>query len=252
MPPSPTPHDRPNQSAKAAPPVTALGAPDRLAASPVPLLAPLLAAVTVGQSRLPAAWMPAPMEAALTALGARVSWRDTGVTVRGRGLGGLTEPAAPLDLAGLPAPAPALALMAGLLATQPMVTVLLTPAEARPSEALITTLERIGARLVGAGPGRRSPLTLVGTAWPQALDLTAAAQSDATPTVALMALAAGLNCPGETRVPLPGPMAEPLARLLTAFGVPTRLDPPALAGGSPCLCLIGEAETVPVDLSEGS
>lgn len=226
--------------------MTSLGAP------PVPLLVPLLAAVTVGRSRLPAAWMPPPMETALTALGARVAWRDTSVTVRGRGLGGLIEPAAPLDLADLPDPAAALALMVGLLATQPMATVLLTPAEARPTEALITALERVGARLVGAGTGRRAPLTLVGTAWPQALDLTAAPQPDATPTVALMALAAGLNSPGETRVPLPGPMAEPLRWLLTAFGVSTHLDPTPLADGSPRLCLIGEAETVPVDMSEES
>jgi len=205
----------------------------------------------VGKSRLPAAWVPPPMGTILTVLGARVTRADTAVTVQGRGLGGLTEPAAPLDLTALPDPATALALLAGLLATQPMLAVLLTSADTVLPEGLIATLERLGARPVAAEGGRRSPLTLVGTAWPQALDLSAEPPSFSAAPIALMGLTAGLNSSGETRVPLPGPLAEALEPLLAAFGVPVHRDAIPLADGSVRLCLTGQAETRPVDIPQG-
>lgn len=246
MPPSlvptqpPGPPAAPTRAAVTAPAVTALGA--------------LMAAATVGESRLPAAWVPAPLARILVGLGARVRSTDTGVTVRGRGLGGLAEPTAPLDVAASPDGPVLLPPLAGLLATQPILVVILGPADMDLPADLIEVLMRVGARPRAAGEGRRSPLSIQGTAAPVALDLGADPPPSITPAGALAAVAAGLNSPGETRVPLPAPLAEALAALLTAFGVPARIaagpSPPA-DDGPVHLCLTGEVETRPVDIPAG-
>jgi len=159
----------------------------------------------------------------------------------------------PLDLTGLTEPIPILGLLAGLLATQPLMAVLVPPPDQPLPHGLLEALDRIGARAFASDGGRCGPVTVVGTATPMPQDLCAADAPEISTSIALAVLAAGLNTPGDTRVPLPAlltePLTTPLVALLGAFGVPVQVTPPIAETGPAWITISGEAETRPADLT---
>jgi len=207
-------------------------------------LAVLLAAATVGESRLPARLTPARTHTLAEALGAKVSAEPENggawTTITGRGLSGLLEPAAPLDLLTMPELVGA---CAGLMAGQAMTATLL--AQALPA-GLTEALKACGARVAAPGGGAHGPLTITGTDAPMAQDLTATQdRAPVSPAVALAALCAGLTAPGETRVMLPPALGDVVADLMAAFGVPITVAP---VGTGLHLSLTGQTETTPARL----
>jgi len=219
-------------------------------------LAVLLAAATVGESRLPARLTPTRTHALADALGAKVTAEPgngngdgdgdgdgdggTWTTITGRGLSGLLEPAAPLNLLTMPALVGA---CAGLMAGQAMTATIL--AGALPA-GLTEALEACGARVAAPGGGTHGPLTITGTDTPIAQDLTTTEDgAPVSPAVALAVLCAGLTAPGETRVMLPPALGDMAADLMAAFGVPITVAP---MGADLHLSLTGQVETTPARL----
>ena len=203
-------------------------------------LAALLATGAVGASRLPSAPVSQAARDLARSLGADV--RDDGGTtlVSGPGLGGLREPADPLDLRRCPH---LLAPLCGLLAGHPLAVVAL--AKAMP-EGLIGLLNAIGAHADGPNDGAAPPLSLRGTADPLVPTPDDAAMSVEPPALALTRLFAGLVSPGETSAALPPALANPLADLFAALGAPVAVR---LADARLRLTVTGAEELLPLHVS---
>ncbi|OYQ35928.1 hypothetical protein CHU95_06620 [Niveispirillum lacus] len=163
----------------------------------LPYLALILAAAARGTTHLTGIGGAGvlPLVTALTALGARLEegavagrW-----TVCGTGVGGWREPGCVLELGPAPGAVP---LLAGMLATLPLLCVLSADSEeGRTSlRPLRAALERVGAGFM-LGGGDRLPGCLIGTGWP-----LPAHHGDVSGAAALALLLAGLNSPGRTGV----------------------------------------------------
>ncbi len=156
--------------------------------------------------------------AAMRALGAEVT-RDKDGTwhVRGRGIGGLSEPADVLDMGNSGTSA---RLLLGILATAPFTTFLTGDASLRrrPMARVATPLERIGARFLarGAADGKLLlPLAITGTADPLPISYTLPVASAQVKSAILLA---GLGTPGETTVIEKAPTRDHTELMLRHFG----------------------------------
>lgn len=172
-------------------------------------------------------------------LGATVTRRGEGEwTVRGVGVGGLREPALPLEFGNSGTGA---RLVMGLVAGHPVTATFTGDASLsrRPMGRVMTPLARMGAHFQ-AREGGRLPLTLTGAR--QALPITYRLPV-ASAQVKSAILLAGLNAPGETVVIEPVPTRDHTERMLTAFGARVRTETDA--AGALTIRLEGQPELVP-------
>jgi 3-phosphoshikimate 1-carboxyvinyltransferase len=196
----------------------------------------ILAALAVGQSRiegLNAGGDVAATIAALRAMGARIApGGEAAWAVRGVGVGGLLQPAGPLELGNSGTSA---RLLMVLVASHPITADFIGDASLsrRPMGRLADPLRRVGARITADS----LPLRVEGT-----FPLVPARHRLTIPSAQVKAalLLAALNTPGVTIVESP-PSRDHLERMLPLFGVELRADGDALA-------ISGVAELTPCDL----
>jgi len=158
--------------------------------------------------------------AAMRALGAAAERSADGTwRVRGRGIGGLAEPADMLDLGNAGTGA---RLLMGLLATHDLTAFLTGDASlrGRPMGRVAKPLEQMGARIV-ARNGCRLPLAIIGTAEPLPITYCLPVASAQVKSAVLLA---GLNAPGETTVIEPEPTRDHTELMLRHFGVTVRVE----------------------------
>ncbi|HEY3238611.1 MAG TPA: 3-phosphoshikimate 1-carboxyvinyltransferase [Acidimicrobiia bacterium] len=186
----------------------------------------LLAAVASGTSRLSGVADGddvARTRSAVEALGARVRATGAGVSptsqggglsVRGSGFEGLTEPEGVLDCANS---GTSIRLLAGLLAGRPFHSVLDGDASLRrrPMARVVEPLRAMGARIDGRAGGTLAPLSirggpLVGRRHPLAV---------ASAQVKTALILAGLQAEGPTEVTEPATSRDHTERLLPTLGV---------------------------------
>jgi 3-phosphoshikimate 1-carboxyvinyltransferase len=214
----------------------------------------MLGALAVGETRIGGLLEGedvARTAAAMRALGAEV-WRDApgAWRVAGRGIGGLLEPEDVLDMGNS---GTAARLLAGILASHPMFSVLSGDASlrARPMRRVMTPLAACGARFT-ARAGDRLPLAIEGArdALPLAYRLPVASAQ-----VKSAVLLAGLNAPGLTIVEEPEASRDHSENMLRHFGAEVQVE--ALGRGRR-ITLTGQPElraadvTVPGDPSSAA
>ena len=192
--------------------------------------------------------------AALRALGADVmppdqaggAWRVNGV-----GVGGLTEPATALDLGNSGTSA---RLLAGLLATHPILSFIIGDASLsrRPMRRVTEPLAQMGAEFVTRS-GDRLPMAVRGTDLPVPITYETPVASAQVKSAVLLA---GLNTPGETTVIERTPTRDHSEHMLRQFGAEVAVS--AADGGGQAIMLIGQPELagqtvhVPGDISSAA
>lgn len=192
---------------------------------------------------------------AMRHLGATVERSDTADgtiwRVQGRGVGGLAEPAAVLDMGNSGTGA---RLIMGLLASHPFLTIVCgdQSLSARPMRRVIEPLSRIGARF-WARSGERLPLAMIGATDPLPIEYRLPVASAQVKSAILLA---ALNAPGETTVIEPEPTRDHSERMLRHLGASVEIEPQAGGGRAVRLRgypeLIGRAITVPGDASSAA
>lgn len=181
--------------------------------------------------------------AAMRALGAEVDrlgdgrWR-----LRGRGVGGLREPAEVLDMGNSGTGA---RLLMGLVATHPFTTFFTGDASlrSRPMKRVADPLSRMGARFV-TRDGGRLPAAVVGTDRPLPVTYELPVASAQVKSAVLLA---GLNTPGETTVIEREPTRDHTELMLRAFGAAVRVED--LEGGGRAVTVTGFPELVGRDVA---
>lgn len=184
--------------------------------------------------------------ACLEALGVAIARGATGtVTVTGRGLGGLTAPAVPLDCGNS---GTTMRLLSGVLAAHPFSSTLVGDASLsrRPMRRVIAPLTEMGARFEAA-PGDRPPLVIHGGHLVP-LDFQPDVPSAQVKSAVLLA---GLHVHGTTSVTEPAATRDHTERALDAFGAPATVDGRRIAvtGGRR---LRGRDLRVPGDISSAA
>ncbi|MDQ3946847.1 MAG: 3-phosphoshikimate 1-carboxyvinyltransferase [Actinomycetota bacterium] len=177
----------------------------------------LLAAVATGTSRLSGVADGddvARTRAAVEALGARVRGSGDGLTVRGGGFEGLSEPEGVLDCANS---GTSIRLLAGLLAGRPFHSVLDGDASLRrrPMARVVEPLRTMGAWIDGRAGGTLAPLSIRGG--PLAGRRHELAVASAQVKTAL--ILAGVQAQGPTEVIEPATSRDHTERLLATLGV---------------------------------
>ncbi|UCH74238.1 MAG: 3-phosphoshikimate 1-carboxyvinyltransferase [Rhodospirillales bacterium] len=152
--------------------------------------------------------------AAIRALGATAERSTDSVwRVRGRGLGGLVEPADILDMGNS---GTAARLLMGILASHPLTAFLTGDASLnrRPMGRVRGPLEQFGAQLITRSADRM-PLAIIGTADPVPVRYRLPVASAQVKSAVLLA---GLNTPGVTTVIEQQPTRDHTERMLRHFG----------------------------------
>ncbi len=195
--------------------------------------------------------------AAMRALGAGVTFEDHGEAgggvwrVVGRGVGGLVEPAAVLDMGNS---GTAARLLMGLAAAHPFSSVFTgdTSLSERPMERIMDPLRLMGAAFT-ARSGGRLPITVLGAADPVPIDYELPMASAQVKSAVLLA---GLNTPGRTRVAEPRPTRDHSELMLRHFGAEVAVE--SLDDGGRAITLTGQPEifgrdvVVPGDISSAA
>jgi 3-phosphoshikimate 1-carboxyvinyltransferase len=159
--------------------------------------------------------------ACLAALGVAIERPDGPggvVAVTGRGLGGFTPPAAPLDCGNS---GTTMRLMTGVLAAHPFPSTLFGDASLsrRPMRRVMAPLTQMGARFEAA-PGDRPPVTVHG-AHLRPIHYRPEVPSAQVKSAVLLA---GLQTEGTTSVTEPAQTRDHTERALEAFGIPPIVD----------------------------
>jgi 3-phosphoshikimate 1-carboxyvinyltransferase len=143
---------------------------------------------------------------------------STTLRIEGQGLGGLQEPAQPLDCINS---GTTMRLIAGLLAGQEFFSVLNGSEQLtkRPMGRVVEPLRRMGASIHGRQGGRLAPLAIQGTLL-QGVDYALPVASAQVKSAMLLA---GLYGRGLTIVREPGPARDHTERMLAAMGAPIRV-----------------------------
>ena len=182
--------------------------------------------------------------ACLSALGVPIHHRDGVVTVEGRGLDGLSRPAAPLDAGNS---GTTLRLLAGILAGHPFDSIITGDAslQRRPMQRIIAPLDQLGADIQGVDG--HPPLTIRGSRL-HGIEFT---PSVASAQVKSAVLLAGLLATGETFVREPHATRDHTERALPQFGIDliAQEDMVGVRGGNR---LHATDLTVPGDLSSAA
>ena len=171
--------------------------------------------------------------------------RGLDLRVAGRGMRGLSVPAATLDAGNSGS---TIRMLAGILAAHPFQTTL-TGDESlrrRPMRRIIEPLERMGARFASADG--RPPLTIEGTARPSSIVFAPEIPSAQVKSAVILA---GLHAEGTTSVREPLPTRDHTERALQAFGVAVGSvgNVVTIEGGQR---LAGRELTVPGDISSAA
>lgn len=177
---------------------------------------------------------------AVRALGADVqrvaegSWR-----VRGVGVAGFAEPAAPLDFGNS---GTGCRLVLGAVAGSPVTATFEGDASLRrrPMRRVLDPLERIGARALAAAEGGRLPLTLQGARDPVPIAYELPVASAQLKSAVLLA---GLAAPGETAIIEREATRDHTERMLRHFGAELRVEPTESRGRH--IVLKGQPELAP-------
>ncbi len=176
--------------------------------------------------------------AAMRAMGASIERDDNGTwRVSGVGVGGLLQPALPLDMGNS---GTSTRLLMGLIASHAITAQFTGDASlsGRPMGRVITPLSEMGADF-DASEGGRLPLTLRGTypAVPITYRLPVASAQ-----VKSAVLLAGLNTPGMTTVIEPVPTRDHSERMLTGFGAQLEVEE---TGAERVIRITGEVDLKP-------
>ena len=182
----------------------------------------------------------------LTALGVPIERpAETEVWVRGRGAGGLSAAAAPLDMGNA---GTAMRLMMGLLAPRNFDSTLIGDESLmrRPMERVAEPLRRMGARI--DTQGGRPPVVVHGTPRLTGIEYALPVASAQVKSALLLA---GLAASGRTQLTEPAPSRDHTERMLRAFGVHLRQQGGVitLEGGQP---LHATTIAVPADFSSAA
>lgn len=171
-------------------------------------------------------WLPAvdcrATVACVRSLGVEVEIDEsdpTRVTVHGRGMGALEEPADVLDCDGS---GTTMRLIAGLLAGLPFYSVL-TGRDAlrrRPMGRITGPLRSMGARVLGREGGNLAPLSIKGGDL-SGIDYRLPVASAQVKSALLLA---GLSATGTTTIHEPGPARDHTERMLSAMGASISVD----------------------------
>lgn len=188
---------------------------------------------------------------AMRRLGAIVEPGGHGWSVFGRGVGGLAEPEAVLDMGNSGTGA---RLVMGLVASHPFITFFAGDASlsARPMRRVIDPLSQVGASFWSRSEDRL-PLAIRGTEAPLPIVYTLPVASAQVKSAVLLA---GLNAPGQTTVIEPKPTRDHTERMLAHFGAEVRIED--LADGGRRITLTGQPEitgrdvVVPGDISSAA
>ena len=163
--------------------------------------------------------------AACRALGAVVTREGQGAgggawSVRGVGIGGLRQPAGPLDFGNAGTGA---RLMMGVAGSHPIETLFDGDASLRrrPMRRILDPLLLMGAQVVGEAAGGRLPLTLRGPRDCLPLDYETPVPSAQVKSAVLLA---GLNAPGRTSVTEREATRDHTERMLRAFGAEVAVE----------------------------
>jgi 3-phosphoshikimate 1-carboxyvinyltransferase len=182
--------------------------------------------------------------AALRALGANIIRDEDGTwVVHGVGVGGLAEPAGPLDLGNS---GTGCRLLIGAVAGCPIRATFDGDASLRqrPMRRVIEPLERMGARVLGASDGGRLPLTIAGARDPIPIIHEQTVPSAQVKSAVLLA---GLAAPGETTVIENEPTRDHTEHMLVHFGAELRIEPHGTRGRR--IALKGQPELAPARLT---
>jgi 3-phosphoshikimate 1-carboxyvinyltransferase len=180
--------------------------------------------------------------AAMRALGAEAERGGDGSwTVRGRGVGGLSEPADLLDLGNSGTGA---RLIAGILASHPFTTFVTGDASLRrrPMARVKVPLEQMGARFLTRS-GDRLPMAVIGATTPLPIEYRLPVASAQVKSAILLA---GLVAPGITTVIEPEATRDHTENLLRHFGGTVKVVPIEADGRA--VSVTGEAELVGRDV----
>lgn len=160
---------------------------------------------------------------------------DGGWIVRGVGVGGLAEPAAPLDLGNAGTGA---RLLMGLLAGHPFTSFVTGDASlrARPMRRVIEPLRQMGASFVTRS-GERLPVAVTGRDDLLPLDWQSSVASAQVKSAILLA---GLHAPGRTTVTEPLASRDHTERMLAGMGA--RIGREELDGGGLRITIEGQPE----------
>ncbi len=183
---------------------------------------------------------------ALRALGVSIEEQPDGLLLEGRGGAPLVEPDDVLDVGNS---GTSMRLLAGVLAAQPIFSVLTgdDSLRRRPMDRVARPLRRMGAEIWGREDGRFAPLAIRGgDLHPIHYDLPVASAQ-----VKTSILLAGLRLQGETSVREPHPSRDHTERMLRHLGARIEAGPGwvRLQGGGP---LRGGEIEVPGDLSSAA
>jgi 3-phosphoshikimate 1-carboxyvinyltransferase len=178
--------------------------------------------------------------AAVSALGAPARKVGNVWEVRGRGTGGLVEPAGPLDFGNS---GTGTRLMMGIVAGHDMTVRMVGDASLsrRPMRRVLAPLEEMGLAVVGDGSGAprdRLPLTLRGTSRLRPIVYTLPVPSAQVKSAILLA---GLHAAGETTVIEAEATRDHTERMLRYFGGEVRVAPHGPHGGR-AITVVGQAE----------
>jgi len=175
----------------------------------------------------------------MAALGATVERTGPGAwRIRGVGVGGLAEPAAPLDFGNSGTGS---RLMMGVVAGCPIVATFDGDASLRkrPMRRILDPLERMGARVLEMADGGRLPVRLQGARDPIPIEYEAPVPSAQLKSAVLFA---GLAAPGATTVIEREATRDHTEKLLTHFGADVRIEPQGAHGRR--VTLMGQPELV--------
>ena len=177
---------------------------------------------------------------AMWALGAEITQAEGVWRVSGVGIGGLREPEDVLDMGNS---GTAARLLAGILATHPIFTVLTGDASlrSRPMARIIEPLSQTGARFA-ARSGGRLPLAIDGTARAMPVEYRMPVASAQVKSAILLA---GLNARGQTRVEEPVPTRDHTENMLRHFGADVRIEQD---GAGRVIHLAGQPELIAADI----
>jgi 3-phosphoshikimate 1-carboxyvinyltransferase len=204
----------------------------------------MFAALAIGQTRITGLLEGEDVlrtAAAMRALGAHIThdqpgeWHVTGV-----GIGGLAEPADVLDMGNS---GTAARLLAGILATHPIFSVLTGDASLRrrPMARVTTPLSQTGAQFAGRAGGRL-PLAITGAAHAMPIDYRMPVASAQVKSAILLA---GLNARGTTRVEEPVPTRDHTENMLRHFGADVSVQQD---GSGRIITLAGQPELIAADV----
>lgn len=200
----------------------------------------MFSALAVGTSRIEGLLEGEDVQAtaaALRAMGATIVRDAVGWNVDGVGVGGLLQPAAPLDMGNS---GTSTRLLMGLVASHPISATFIGDASLskRPMGRVIAPLTQMGADIT-ASPGGRLPLMLRGLCPAVPIRYTLPVASAQVKSAVLLA---GLNTPGITSVIEPIATRDHSERMLRGFGAEVSVE---TTPQGKLISITGEAELQP-------